>query len=102
MVPKPPKRRASFQGAAASLLHDKGRPTRPERVAWTQSHNLALDDPELCWRIMAATALDQDRLKQQAGIKATGRKSDQPVLHLTLSWHPEEKSIHISISYLTG
>lgn len=92
MVPKLHKRGSSFKGAAAYLLHDKGRATTSERVAWTQSHNLALDDPELCWRIMAATAMDQDRLKQQAGIKATGRKSDQPVLHLTLSWHPEEKA----------
>ena len=40
---------------------------------------------------MAATAMDQHRLKQEAGIPATGRKSAQSVLHLSLSWHPEER-----------
>jgi hypothetical protein len=39
---------------------------------------------------MAATSLDQDRLKAQAGVKNTGRKSKDHVLHLTLSWHPDE------------
>lgn len=92
MVPKLHKKGSSFKGAAAYLLHDKGRASTSERVSWTDARNLALDDPQLGWRIMAATAMDQDRLKQNAGIKATGRKSDTPVLHLTLSWHPDEKA----------
>ena len=91
MVPKLHKKGASFKGAAAYLLHDKGRAASSERVAWTQARNLAVNDPQMAWRIMAATAMDQGRLKALAGIKATGRKSSEPVLHLTLSWHPEEK-----------
>jgi hypothetical protein len=39
---------------------------------------------------MAATAMDQARLKKQAGVKNTGRKSDDAVLHMTLSWHPDD------------
>ena len=39
---------------------------------------------------MTATALEQSRLKAQAGVKNTGRKSDKHVLHFTLSWHPEQ------------
>lgn len=88
MVPKL-IRGASFRGAAAYLLHDIGSASR-NRVAWTEVRNLASSNPETAWRVMAATAMDAERLKEKAGIKATGRKSAQSVLHLVLSWHPEE------------
>lgn len=88
MIPKL-IRGASFKGAAAYLLHDKNAETS-NRVAWTHTRNLASERPDIAWRVMAATALDADRLKAQAGIKNTGRKSNQAVLHLVLSWHPNE------------
>lgn len=90
MVPKLHKKGTSFKGAANYLLHDKGRALTCDRVDWTESRNLAVQDPHMAWRIMAATALDQERLKTLAGIKATGRKSSASVLHLTLAWHPDE------------
>lgn len=91
MVPKLHAKGSSFKGAAAYVLHDKGRASTAERVAWAETRNLATEDPELGWRLMAATALDQARLKAEAGVKNTGRKSDKHVLHLTLSWHPDER-----------
>jgi hypothetical protein len=91
MVPKLHRKGRSFRGAAMYLLHDKGRSKSQDRVAWTQTRNLAVDDPHLAWRIMAHTALAKDHLKQRAGVKNSGRKSDDVVLHLTLSWHPDEK-----------
>lgn len=72
------------------LLHDKNSQTTGERVEWTAVRNLMSDDPELAWRIMAATAMDQDRLKEQAGVPKTGRKSNKSVLHMSLAWHPDE------------
>ncbi|MFI4915130.1 MAG: relaxase/mobilization nuclease domain-containing protein [Phycisphaerales bacterium JB060] len=90
MVPKLHKKGKSFRGAAAYLLHDKGQASSSERVVWTGTRNLATQDPEAAWRVMAATAMAQARLKQQAGIKNTGRRSHESVLHLTLSWHPDE------------
>lgn len=90
MIPKIHARGSSFKGAAAYLLHDKDRATTSERVAWTETRNLATEDPQVGWRVMAATALDQARLKAEAGVKNTGRKSDKHVLHITLSWHPDE------------
>lgn len=90
MVPKLSAKGTSFKGAAAYYLHDKGAST-DERVAWTATHNLATDNPEMAWRIMAATAKDQARLKEQAGIKTTGRKSADVVLAYSLAWHPDEK-----------
>jgi hypothetical protein len=90
MVPKLHSKGSSFKGAAQYLLHDKDRAQSDERVAWTETRNLAVDDPDIAWRIMAATAMDQGRLKEQAGVKNTGRKSDKHVLHFTLAWHPDQ------------
>lgn len=91
MVPKIHAKGSSFKGAAQYLLHDKDRASSSERVAWAETRNLAVDDPDMGWRIMAATAMDQDRLKAQAGVKNTGRKSDKHVLHISLAWHPEQE-----------
>ncbi len=90
MVPKIHAKGSSFKGAAAYLLHDKGRADTDERVVWSEARNLSTDDPDMGWRIMAATAMDQDRLKSQAGVKNTGRKSDKHVLHISLAWHPDQ------------
>ncbi len=89
MVPKIHRKGKSFKGAARYLVGKVGEPSR-ERVAWTETVNLAVRNPESAWRVMAATALDQQRLKQQAGVPNTGRKSADHVLHFTLSWHPDE------------
>ena len=89
MIPKLHKKGTSFRGVAQYVLHDKEADTS-ERVAWTETRNLATNNPEAAWRVQAATALDQSRLKTEAGIKTTGRKSKACVLHLTLSWHPDE------------
>lgn len=90
MVPKIHANGTSFKGAAAYLLHDKGKARTAERVAWTEVRGLASDDPQTAWRIMAATAMDRDRLKREAGVRNTGRKSDDTVLHYTLNWHRDE------------
>lgn len=61
-----------------------------ERVAWTTTRNLMTEDSLTARNIMIATALSADRLKQEAGVKSTGRKSTKPVQDLTLTWHPGE------------
>lgn len=82
---------SSFKGLAAYLLHDVDQAESSERVAWTETHGLATDDPERAWRIMTATAKSQAELKAEAGIANTGRKSHKHVMHYVLSWHPEER-----------
>lgn len=82
---------SSFKGLAAYLLHDVDQADTSERVAWTETHGLATDDPERGWRIMAATAMSQAQLKAEAGVANTGRKSHNHVMHYVLSWHPEER-----------
>lgn len=91
MVPKLAAKGTSFKGAAAYYLHDKGASTS-ERVAWTATVNLATNNPQAAWRVMAATAKDQAHLKEQAGIATTGRKSADVVLAYSLAWHPDEKA----------
>lgn len=91
MIPKIHAKGSSFKGIAAYVLHDKDRAKTSERVAWTETRNLATDNPHVAWKVMAATAMDQERLKEEAGVKKTGRKSFDAVLHFTLSWHPDEK-----------
>ena len=84
----------SFKGASSYYLHDKRtgeRPTTSERVAWTETRNLATDRPEVATRLMIATAGDADRLKREAGIRASGRKAEKPVMAYSLAWHPSEK-----------
>lgn len=81
----------SFKGAAAYLLHDVKNRVTASRVAWTMTRNLATQNPDTAWRVMAAIAMDSTRLKREAGIKITGRKQTNVVKHLVLSWHPDEK-----------
>jgi hypothetical protein len=89
VVPKIAKRGASFKGAAAYYLHDKGAASS-SRVAFCHTENLPVAEPELAWRWMAYTARHAGILKQDAGVAATGRKLAKPVYTLSLSWSPEE------------
>lgn len=89
MVPKLHKKAYSFRGVARYVLGERDAPSS-ERVAWTEAINLSTRSPDMAWRVMAATAMDQSRLKREAGIPNTGRKSKLCVQHFTLSWHPEE------------
>lgn len=96
MVPNVTKTGSSFRGAMLYYLHDKRAEDESvrltgERVAWTSTRNLVTDDPEIAVSVMRATANDQDRLKAEAGIKNTGRKSDKCVYAYSLAWHPDEK-----------
>jgi hypothetical protein len=91
MVPKLHKKGTSFKGAAAYLLHDKNGAMTSKRVEWSETYNLATSNPESAWKVMAATAMNQDDLKAKAKVRTAGRKSADSVLHLSLSWHPDEK-----------
>lgn len=90
MIPNLSPAGRSFKGAFAYHMHDKEQTDTAERVGWTASRNLVTDDARTAERVMIATAKDADRLKDQAGIKSTGRKSASHVQTLSLSWHPGE------------
>ena len=86
------KQGKSFMGLVSYLLEGEKGNENPERVDWTQTRNLAVSsNPRLAARVMASTAMDQARLKQNAGISNVGRKSNNHVLHYTLSWQPGTK-----------
>lgn len=86
----------SFKGSMTYFLHDKRQEGQEriytaDRVAWTETRNLATDGPHTATRIMIATASQADELKRAAGVKNTGRKATGgPVFSFSLAWHPSE------------
>jgi hypothetical protein len=80
----------SFKGLAAYLTHDAEAET-DERVAWTHTHNLANDNVLSAVDEMLWTARDAELLKMEAGIRAGGRATENPVKHLSLNWAPGEE-----------
>ena len=96
MVPNVSKPGGNFKGALNYYLHDKREdaatphPTTSQRVAWTETRNLATDDMHTALRVMVATAKQADELKARAGLPNTGRKSTKVVQTYSLSWHPDE------------
>lgn len=91
MTPKAAKKGRSFKGAIAYIVHDPDNAHTDERVLFTETRNLRTDDPEKAAKVMAYTAQHAAELKEASGVKATGRKTEAPVYHLTLSWVPGEK-----------
>ena len=61
------------------------------RVAWSETRNVAAEDPRQAARVMAATASRSEELKELAGVKAGGRALEKPVHHYSLSWAKDEK-----------
>lgn len=91
MVPYVTDRGHSFKGAGLYYLHDKGEKTS-ERVAWTHTVNLPTEDPQKAINWMAYTAYHAGKIKQEAGIKNTGKKSTAgPVYSYSLAWSPEQQ-----------
>ena len=86
---------ASFKGVVDYCLSE-GRAREDEsdergddkagRVAWSETRNVAAEDPRQAARVMAATASRSEELKQLAGVKAGGRALEKPVCHYSLSW----------------
>lgn len=91
MIPRIGARGYSFKGAGQYFLHDKKADTK-DRVAWTYTHNLTTENPELAMKMMAYTAINRNRLKQDAGVPLTGRKGiNQPVYTFSLGWSPDQE-----------
>ncbi len=79
----------SFKGCAGYLLHGSDG-KQQDRVEFTATRNLLTENPEIAWRAMVATSRSQAQLKRDAGGSMVGNKSNKHVLHLVLSFHPDE------------
>lgn len=66
-----------FRGAMSYLLSGGRENPDPDRVAWTATRNLMIDDPDFAPRLMRATANQSIRCKK-------------PLYHLVISWRQEE------------
>lgn len=80
----------SFKGLAAYLLHDVGQAEAADRVGWVQSYNLDDASPDRAWRLMAATAMSADQLKEAAGIKK-GKPAKNVAYHFSITFNPQEQ-----------
>jgi hypothetical protein len=81
---------SSFKGLSQYLTHDPKSNT-DERVAWTHTHNLANDHVPSAVDEMYWTARNAELLKQEAGVRAGGRVTEDPLKNVSLNWSPEEK-----------
>jgi hypothetical protein len=79
----------SFKGLSNYLTHDPGAKT-DERVPWTHTRNLANDHVPSAVDEMLWTARNAELLKQEAGVRAGGRATENSVKHLSLNWAPGE------------
>ena len=82
--------RGAPTGGAAYLTHDPNADTE-ERVAWTHTLNLANDHVPSAVDEMVWTARDAELLKQEAGVRAGGRATENTVKHVSLNWAPGEQ-----------
>src|SRR5271156_6092548 len=80
----------SFSGLAKYLTHDPEKAKTDERVAWTRTLNLAHDHVPSAVDEMLWTARNAELLKEEAGIRAGGRSTENVVKHLSLNWSPED------------
>jgi hypothetical protein len=90
MIVKILSRGKSFKGLATYLTHDPEANT-DERVAWTHTFNLANDHVPSAVDEMVWTARNAELLKQEAGVRAGGRATENSVKHLSLNWAPDQR-----------
>jgi hypothetical protein len=79
----------SFKGLGTYLTHDPEAKSA-ERVGWTHTLNLAHDHVPSAVDEMLWTARNAELLKQEAGIRAGGRSTENAVKHVSLNWSPDE------------
>jgi hypothetical protein len=79
----------SFKGLASYLTNDPEAKTA-ERVGWTHTLNLAHDHVSSAVDEMLWTSRNAELLKQEAGIRAGGRATENTVKHISLNWSPDE------------
>jgi len=83
----------SFKGAAAYILHDPDHANTSERVGMTHTLNMTTQDPEMAWKVQAATAINQQEIKAAYGGSLGGTPTKKPVLHYILSWSGEKEDV---------
>lgn len=80
----------SFKGLATYLTHDPEAKSA-ERVGWAHTLNLAHDHVLSAIDEMLWTSRNAELLKQEAGIRAGGRATENTVKHISLNWSPDDR-----------
>lgn len=78
MIGKIPRPGRGFRGSFQYLMHGRRDADHdPERLAWMETRNLFVEDPDKIPSMMRATA-------------AQSKKCQKPVYHMIISWRPDE------------
>ena len=78
MIGKVPRAGTGFRGVVNYLMRGKrGASLDPNRVAWAETRNLLVDEPDLAPKIMRLTA-------------ERSARCERPVYHLVVSWRSDE------------
>ncbi len=80
----------SFSGLAMYLAHDPDAKTK-DRVNWTHTLSCANDHVPSAVDEMLWTTRNAELLKQEAGIRAGGRATENTVKHFSLNWAPDQQ-----------
>lgn len=79
MIGKAPRAGTGFRGVVNYLMRGKrGAAMDPARVAWAETRNLLVDEPDLAPKIMRNTA-------------ERSARCERPVYHLVVSWRRDEQ-----------
>lgn len=90
MIPRFAKAGRSFKGVVTYLVHDAGHAATSERVAWTHTLNSVHDNVPAAMQDMITTWRNAELLKEEAGLGKSGPRTEKPVKHISLNWHPAE------------
>lgn len=77
MIGKIPRPGKGFRGSFDYLMQGKRAERDPDRLAWMETRNLFVDNPDRIPSMMRATA-------------AQSKKCQKPVYHMIISWRPDE------------
>lgn len=80
----------SFKGLHAYCAHDSDRAETSDRVEWMDMRNIAANDPQQAWKVMAATAGAQNELKRASGVRAGRTSKEGAVMHVVMSFDKDE------------
>ena len=76
MIGKAPATGSGFRGIVNYLVLGKLGEAK-DRVAWSETRNLIVDEPELVPRVMRSTA-------------SRSKRCNEPVYHFAICWHKSE------------
>ena len=91
MIPRVQNPQARAADVTHYVTHDGRTLNTSARVEWRENWNMVQASPEDTAAMMDQLIADAPHLKRRVGVSARGRKLAKGIMHITLSWSPDEK-----------